>query len=61
MEGLSIIAISYYLLSLFKLFYGGLHSLGLEVSAKTAILVMTPVVALILGVIFMRIRKAKGH
>ncbi|MCY1341911.1 hypothetical protein D9M69_278790 [compost metagenome] len=60
-EGLSIIAISYYLLSLFKLFYGGLHSLGLEVSAKTAILVMTPVVALILGVIFMRIRKAKGH
>lgn len=60
-EGLSIIAISYYLLSLFKLFYGGLHSLGLDISEKSAILVMTPVVALILGVIFMRIRKAKGH
>ena len=60
-EGLSIIAISYYLLSLFKLFYGGLHSLGLDVSARTAILVMTPVVVLILGAIFLRIRKAKGH
>ncbi|MFC5695178.1 DUF3422 domain-containing protein [Pseudomonas sp. GCM10022186] len=60
-EGLSIIAISYYLLSLFKLFYGGLHTLGLDVSAKTSILVMTPVATLILGGIFLRIRKAKGH
>ncbi len=60
-EGLSIIAISYYLLSLFKLFYGGLHTLGLDVSAKTAILVLAPVAVLILGGIFLRIRKAKGH
>ncbi|AOE84931.1 DUF3422 domain-containing protein [Pseudomonas sp. TCU-HL1] len=60
-EGLSIIAISYYLLSLFKLFYGGLHTLGLQVSPRTAIFVLTPVVALILGGIFLRIRKAKGH
>ncbi|WP_271407796.1 DUF3422 domain-containing protein [Pseudomonas sp. Q1-7] len=60
-EGLSIIAISYYLLSLFKLFYGGLHSIGLDISEKAAIFTMAPVVLLILGGIVLRIRKAKGH
>ncbi|WP_103102984.1 DUF3422 domain-containing protein [Pseudomonas sp. LFM046] len=60
-EGLSIIAISYYLLSLFKLFYSGLHTIGLDISAKTAILVMAPVVALILAGILRSIKKAKGH
>ncbi|WP_375738327.1 DUF3422 domain-containing protein [Pseudomonas boanensis] len=60
-EGLSIIAISYYLLSLFKLFYEGLHGVGVDISARTAMLVLAPVAALILGGIFLRIRKAKGH
>ena len=60
-EGLSIIAISYYLLSLFKLFYEGLHSVGVDISARAAMLVLAPVAALILGGIFLRIRKAKGH
>ncbi|MNR26800.1 hypothetical protein D3C85_1440360 [compost metagenome] len=61
MEGLSIIAISYYLLSLFKLFYAGLHTLGAQISAREALLGMAPVVVLIMLVIVLRIRKAKAH
>lgn len=60
-EGLSIIAISYYLLSLFKLLYAGLYSLGVEISAKTAILGLAPLALLILGGIFLSIRRAKRH
>lgn len=60
-EGLSIIAISYYLLSLFKLLYAGMHSIGVDISAKAAILGLAPVAMLILGAIFLRIRKAKRH
>ncbi|MBS7596871.1 DUF3422 domain-containing protein [Pseudomonas sp. RC2C2] len=60
-EGLSIIAISYYLLSLFKLFYAGLHTLGAQISAREALLGMAPVVMLIMLVILLRIRKAKAH
>ncbi|MGH8379435.1 DUF3422 domain-containing protein [Pseudomonas sp.] len=60
-EGLSIIAITYYLLSLFKLFYAGLHTLGAPISARDALLAMAPVALLILLLILLRIRKAKEH
>ncbi|UVJ45280.1 DUF3422 domain-containing protein [Pseudomonas sp. LS1212] len=58
-EGLSIIAITYYLLSLFKLLYGGLHSLGLDISPKEATLFLAPLAVLIIGATALRIRKAK--
>ncbi|MES2820865.1 MAG: DUF3422 domain-containing protein [Pseudomonadota bacterium] len=60
-EGLSIIAISYYLLSLFKLIYQGLHTLGLGIAPKTAMAVLAPLALLILLTIALRIRKAKQH
>lgn len=60
-EGLSIIAISYYLLSLFKLLYEGLHGLGLNIPAKTAMLGMGPLALLILCAIMLRIRQARAH
>lgn len=58
-EGLSIIAITYYLLSLFKMSYLGLHVLGLDVASRTAILFMGPVAAAVLLGILFRIRKTK--
>ncbi|MEN5304009.1 DUF3422 domain-containing protein [Pseudomonas sp. TWI628] len=60
-EGLSIIAITYYLLNLFKLLYGGLNVLGLELTARNALLGMAPPVLLVLLVILLRIRQAKQH
>ncbi|MEO4047809.1 DUF3422 domain-containing protein [Pseudomonas sp. CAU 1711] len=60
-EGLSIIAISYYLLSLFKLLYQGLHSLGLELSERTALLTLGPLALLILVGVMRRIRRARRH
>ena len=60
-EGLSIIAISYYLLSLFKLLYEGLHGLGLEIPVKSAMLGMGPLALLILFAIMLRIRQARAH
>jgi uncharacterized membrane-anchored protein len=60
-EGLSIIAISYYLLSLFKLLYQGLHSLGLELSERTALLGLGPLALLTLGGVILRIRRARRH
>ncbi|NQD96079.1 DUF3422 domain-containing protein, partial [Pseudomonas sp. CrR25] len=60
-EGLSIIAISYYLLSLFKLIYQGLHSLGADIAPKTAIAVFAPLALAIIGAIALRIRKARRH
>lgn len=60
-EGLSIIAITYYLLSLFKLLYAGLDTLGAHIAPKDALVGLAPVVGLILGVILLRIRKAKQH
>jgi len=60
-EGLSIIAITYYLLSLFKLFYAGLDTLGAHIAPRDALVGLAPVVGLILGVILLRIRKAKQH
>ncbi|SDU87126.1 MULTISPECIES: DUF3422 domain-containing protein [Pseudomonas] len=58
-EGLSIIAISYYLLSLLKLLYEGARSLGLDLSPRDASLYAAPVVVLVLGTIIRRIRKAQ--
>ncbi|MGQ7956807.1 DUF3422 domain-containing protein [Pseudomonas sp. SP16.1] len=58
-EGLSIIAISYYLLSLFKLLYEGARSMGLELSPREASLYAAPLVALILATIIRRISKAR--
>lgn len=60
-EGLSIIAITYYLLNLFKLLYGGLNVLGLELTARDALMGMAPPVLLVLLVILLRIRQAKQH
>lgn len=60
-EGLSIIAITYYLINLFKLVYSGLHTLGASLSAREALLGMTPPVLLIMLLILIRIRKAKSH
>ncbi|HDS1744036.1 MULTISPECIES: DUF3422 domain-containing protein [Pseudomonas] len=58
-EGLSLIAISYYLLSLFKLLYGGLNVLGLGLTARDAMAGMALPVVMVLLVIIMRIRHAK--
>lgn len=60
-EGLSIIAITYYLLNLFKLLYGGLNVLGMGLTARDALMGMAPPVLLVLLVILMRIRQAKQH
>jgi len=60
-EGLSIIAISYYLFSLFKLLYQGLLTLGLDWPPRTALLAGMPVAALIIGAIAYRIRNARRH
>lgn len=58
-EGLSIIAISYYLLSLFKFLYEGLNSLGFDISPRTAGIYLTPAIACTIGVIALHIRKTK--
>ena len=60
-EGLSIIAITYYLLNLFKLLYGGLNVLGAGLTAREALLGMAVPVILLLGMILLRIRRAKQH
>jgi uncharacterized membrane-anchored protein len=60
-EGLSIIAISYYLFSLFKLLYQGILTLGFELQPRTALLAGTPLAALIIGAIAYRIRNARRH
>lgn len=58
-EGLSIIAISYYLLSLFKLMYEALHSLGMPVTPREAALYLAPVAFGLLGWIALRIHRTK--
>jgi uncharacterized membrane-anchored protein len=60
-EGLSIIAISYYLLSLLKLGYSGLHLLGVELTPREAMLAMAPLAIGILAWIILHIRKVKEH
>ncbi len=58
-EGLSIIAISYYLLSLFKFLYQGLHGLGVDLSPKAAGFYVAPLAIAIICTIAYRIRKAQ--
>ncbi|PBJ03980.1 hypothetical protein BSF40_40900 [Pseudomonas sp. ACN5] len=60
-EGLSIIAITYYVLSLLKLLYSGIHVLGVNWSPRSAVIVVAPVAALILLQILIRIRTVKQH
>lgn len=60
-ESLSIIVISYYLFSLFKLGLQSLDALGVKVEATTAALVLAPVALLILGFLSVRIAKVKEH
>ncbi|WP_323017032.1 DUF3422 domain-containing protein [Castellaniella sp.] len=60
-EGLSIIAISYYLFSLFKLLYQGILTLGFDWSPHSALLTSMPVAAIIIGAIAYRIRNARRH
>jgi len=60
-EGLSIIAISYYLFSLFKLLYEGLLVLGVDLSPRTALLAGTPLGLLIIAAVAHRIRDTKRH
>ncbi len=58
-EGLSLIAISYYLLSLSKLLYEGLDGLGVELSPKDASLYLAPLVLATFSTIVYRVRKAQ--
>ncbi|WP_166366489.1 DUF3422 domain-containing protein [Pseudomonas akapageensis] len=60
-EGLSIIAITYYLLNLLKLVYSGMHLLGADITPREATLAMTPLALAILALILIRIKKAKEH
>ena len=60
-EGLSIIAITYYLLSLLKLGYSGLHLLGVALAPREAMLALTPLAIGILALIVLRIKKVKEH
>lgn len=60
-EGLSIIAISYYLLSLLKLGYSGLHLLGVELTPREAMFAMAPLAIGILAWIILHIKKVKEH
>ncbi|WP_447802893.1 DUF3422 domain-containing protein [Pseudomonas serbica] len=60
-EGLSIIAITYYVLSLLKLLYSGVHLLGVDLSPRSAVIAIAPIAALILLQILIRIRAVKNH
>jgi uncharacterized membrane-anchored protein len=60
-EGLSIIAITYYVLSLLKLLYSGVHLLGVDLSPRSAVIAIAPIAELILLQILMRIRAVKNH
>lgn len=60
-EGLSIIAITYYLLNLLKLVYSGVHLLGVDIDPRQAMLGMAPLALAILALILLRIRQAKAH
>jgi uncharacterized membrane-anchored protein len=60
-EGLSIIAITYYLLNLLKLVYSGVHLLGVDIAPREAMLAMAPLAIAILVLILARIRHVKAH
>ncbi|TFH86921.1 DUF3422 family protein [Billgrantia azerbaijanica] len=60
-EGLSIIVISYYIFSLFKLSLEGLGALGIEIEPHTAAAVLGPLGVVIIGVLAWRIWRVKNH
>ncbi|MBH2033623.1 DUF3422 domain-containing protein [Pseudomonas putida] len=60
-EGLSIIAITYYVLNLLIMLFSGMHLLGMDLSPRSAVIGMAPIAAFILMQILIRIRVAKQH
>lgn len=60
-EGLSIIVISYYIFSLFKLSLEGLDALGLSVEPALAAAILGPLGILIIGILGWRIWKVRRH
>ncbi|EPC01559.1 hypothetical protein L861_16945 [Litchfieldella anticariensis FP35 = DSM 16096] len=60
-EGLSIIVISYYILSLFKISLEGLEALGLVIEPHVAAAILGPLGILIIGALAWRIWKVKRH
>ncbi|NIC05717.1 DUF3422 domain-containing protein [Billgrantia bachuensis] len=60
-EGLSIIVISYYVFSLFKLGLESLEALGVSVQPHTAAAVLGPLGVLIVGLLAWRIWRVKQH
>lgn len=58
-EGLSVIAISYYLIGLFRYLYDGTRVLGFAPDARTALLAAAPLAALILVLIAWRIHHSR--
>lgn len=60
-EGLSIIAISYYLIGLLVLLYRGTRILGATLSPRTALLLGAPLVVVIVGAIAYRISNVRRH
>ncbi|WP_136253974.1 DUF3422 domain-containing protein [Onishia niordana] len=60
-EGLSIIVISYYILSLFKLSLEGLDAVGLGMEPRQAAAIVAPLGILIIGGLAWRIWKVRKH
>ncbi|MCE8017771.1 DUF3422 domain-containing protein [Halomonas sp. MCCC 1A17488] len=60
-EGLSIIVISYYIFSLFKLGLESLEALGIVIPPHTAAAVLGPLGGLIIGLLAWRIWRVKQH
>ncbi|MGQ4879262.1 DUF3422 domain-containing protein [Billgrantia sp. LNSP4103-1] len=60
-EGLSIIVISYYIFSLFKLGLESLKALGIEIEPQAAAAVLVPLGGLIIGLLAWRIWRVKNH
>lgn len=60
-EGLSLIGITYYLLSLVSMIYSALHVLGMELTAKQSLIAASPIVLFAIYSINRRINRAKGH
>lgn len=60
-EGLSIIVISYYIFSLFKLSLEGLDALGLGIDPLLAAAILVPLGIVIVGVLGWRIWKVRRH
>ncbi|MFW3616597.1 DUF3422 domain-containing protein [Billgrantia antri] len=60
-EGLSIIVISYYVFSLFKLGLESLGALGIDIPPHTAALILGPLSGMIIGLLAWRIWRVKQH